>query len=400
MENNDFISKEFECRNSLVSDVKEIYPIVDFFKTIDDRIEIENENGKRVNAKSFVKISSINIKYGERFKLYIYGDERENHLKKIIDFLREMKLYTLEKIEELEKEKEAEDNRYIEKEILSLTPEDKKEMVKNNINEKIKIIKEKRDSLHLESLNLDNNILYIKGNDKTKILDVINNNICDVIKYLSSHYEIPIKESRTKNFISFLTSIVNGKDMKYFYIYMFFNNIKKYFTDQFDKLFIAKLIGIENLQEEYDTIIANNFVEESIKTLDYVLEDKRISADYSINIYMIDNTMDTALMGDNIIIANINSNAKIYRAINIVQTIGKIYDIKASIIDNIIDKIRSDYEPSNKVSADDIKNNIKEFKDYLQKEFESIYISEVTENHDDNSTIDYQNIIKFARRIL
>lgn len=396
----DFISKEFECRNSLVSDVKEIYPIVDFFKTIDDRIEIENENGKRVNAKSFVKISSINIKYGERFKLYIYGDERENHLKKIIDFLREMKLYTLEKIEELEKEKEAEDNRYIEKEILSLTPEDKKEMVKNNINEKIKIIKEKRDSLHLESLNLDNNILYIKGNDKTKILDVINNNICDVIKYLSSHYEIPIKESRTKNFISFLTSIVNGKDMKYFYIYMFFNNIKKYFTDQFDKLFIAKLIGIENLQEEYDTIIANNFVEESIKTLDYVLEDKRISADYSINIYMIDNTMDTALMGDNIIIANINSNAKIYRAINIVQTIGKIYDIKASIIDNIIDKIRSDYEPSNKVSADDIKNNIKEFKDYLQKEFESIYISEVTENHDDNSTIDYQNIIKFARRIL
>ncbi|MBW5395850.1 HPr family phosphocarrier protein, partial [Brachyspira hampsonii] len=134
MENNDFISKEFECRNDTLKDVKEIYPIVDYFKTIDDKIEIENQNGKRVNAKSFVRVSAVNIRYGDRFILYVYGDERENNIKNIEEFLCKNKFYTLEKIEELEKEKEklrkeeeAEHNRYIEKEILSLTPDDKKE---------------------------------------------------------------------------------------------------------------------------------------------------------------------------------------------------------------------------------------------------------------------------------
>ncbi|EKV55986.1 phosphotransferase system, phosphocarrier protein HPr [Brachyspira hampsonii 30446] len=396
MENNDFISKEFECRNDTLKDVKEIYPIVDYFKTIDDKIEIENQNGKRVNAKSFVRVSAVNIRYGDRFILYVYGDERENNIKNIEEFLCKNKFYTLEKIEELEKEKEklrkeeeAEHNRYIEKEILSLTPDDKKEIVKINIEEKIKLLKEKRDSLHLESLNSDNNILYIKDNDKTKIIDIINNNICDIIKHLSSHYEISIKESRKKNFISYLISVVKGKDMKFFDIYMFFNDIKKYLSDQFYKLFIEKIIGIEDLHEEYDTIVINNFVEESIKTLDYVIEDKRKSADYSINIYMMDNA------------ENINSNSNMYRIINIVQTIGKIYEIKESIIDNIIDRIRGDYEPSlyinNKSNIEEYSDNLKEFKDYLQKEFESIYVSVVSGKN--NSSIDYQNILKLARRI-
>ena len=386
----DFISKEFECRNSLASDNKIVNSIVDFFRTIDDKIEIENQDGKRVNAKSFIKMMGLDIKYGFRFKLYVYGNDKENNIKRIEDILERKEFYTLEKIEELEKEKEDEHNKYIEKEILSLTPEDKKEIVKNDIENKVRLLKEKRDSIHLESLNLDNNILYIKDNDKTKIVDVINNNIYDVIKYLSSHYEIPIKESRTKDFISYLISIVKGKDMKFFYIYMFFNDIKKYFSDQFDKLFIEKLIGIEDYDLEYDTVIINNFVEEAIKNLDYVLEDKRKSADYSINIYIMDN-----IMKDNILMANI------YRVINIVQTIGKIYEIKESIIDNIIDRIKFDYEPSinNKSNIEEYSDNIKEFKDLLQKEFKNIYTAKVLEKDASNLDIDYHNILRLARRI-
>lgn len=167
---------------------------------------------------------------------------------------------------------------------------------------------------------------------------------------------------------------------------MFFNDIKKYLTYQFDKLFIEKLIGIEDLHEEYDTVIINNFVEEAIKNLDYVLEDKRKSADYSINIYMMD---------------DINSNTNKYRVINIVQTIGKIYDIKNSVIDNIIDRIKSDYEPSinNKYNIDEYSDNIKEFKDLLQKEFENIYTAKVLEKDTSNLNIDYHNILRLARRI-
>lgn len=382
----DFISKEFECRNSLASDNKIVNSIVDFFRTINDKIEIENQDGKRVNAKSFIKMMGLDVKYRFRFKLYVYGDDKENNIKRIEDMLDKKEFYTLEKIQELEREKEDEHNKYIEKEILSLTPEDKKEIVKNDIENKVRLLKEKRDSIHLESLNLDNNILYIKDNDKTKIVDVINNNIYDVIKYLSSHYEIPIKESRTKDFISYLISVIKGKDMKFFYIYMFFNDIKKYLTYQFDKLFIEKLIGIEDLHEEYDTVIINNFVEEAIKNLDYVLEDKRKSADYSINIYMMD---------------DINSNNNKYRVINIVQTIGKIYEIKNSVIDNIIDRIKSDYEPSinNKYNIDEYSDNIKEFKDLLQKEFENIYTAKVLEKDASNLDIDYHNILRLARMI-
>ncbi|PPS21984.1 hypothetical protein DJ52_07625, partial [Brachyspira murdochii] len=145
-------------------------------------------------------------------------------------------------------------------------------------------------------------------------------------------------------------------------------------------------IGIEDLHEEYDTVIINNFVEEAIKPLDYVLEDKRKSADYSINIYMMD---------------DINSNSNKYRVINIVQTIGKIYEIKGSIVDNIIDRIKSDYEPSinNKYNIDEYSDNIKEFKDLLQKEFENIYTSKVLEKDISNLNIDYHNILILARRL-
>ena len=100
-------------------------------------------------------------------------------------------------------------------------------------------------------------------------------------------------------------------------------------------------------------------------------------------------------MKDNILMANI------YRVINIVQTIGKIYEIKESIIDNIIDRIKFDYEPSinNKSNIEEYSDNIKEFKDLLQKEFENIYTAKVLEKDASNLNIDYHNILRLARRI-
>ena len=226
----DFISKEFECRNRIDSDNKVINSIVDFLRTIDDKIEIENKNGKRVNAKSFIKMMGLDIKYGYRFTLYVYGNDKENNLKRIEELLRKKEFYTLEKIDELEKEEKSEEVKLLEEEILHLTPNDKKESVKNDIENKANILKEKRDSIHLEPLNLDSNIIYIKNNDdKKEIFDIINNNIADSIKKLSSHYEVPINEDDLQNFLYKLIDIIKEKDMKYFYIYTFSNNVKNIF---------------------------------------------------------------------------------------------------------------------------------------------------------------------------
>ncbi|MCZ9885911.1 HPr family phosphocarrier protein [Brachyspira hyodysenteriae] len=389
MENNDFISKEFECRNSIVSDNKTVNSIVDFFRTIEDKIEIENKNGKRVNAKSFIKMMGLDIKYGYKFTLYVYGADRENNLKRIEEVLEKKEFYTLEKIEELEKEQESEGNKYIEEEILFLTPNDKKDIIKEDIENKIKILKEKRDSLHLPSLNLDNNIIYVKNDDKTEIVDVINNNISDVIRKLSSHYEVNINENDLSNFLYKLIDIVKDREMKYFYIHLFFNNVKKYFYNQFDLLFIKKIIGIEPLNVQYDIETNKNFIDESIKTLDFILEDKRKSSDYSINIYMISNTSNFSL--------------DLYRTINIVQNIGKIYEIEEKIIDNIAYKIKDNFEHKNKINTshnnEEYWETIREFKEYLQNKFETIYINKVLEKDSEDSVIDYQHINIMVRRL-
>ncbi|ACN83428.1 HPr family phosphocarrier protein [Brachyspira hyodysenteriae] len=389
MENNDFISKEFECRNSIVSDNKTVNSIVDFFRTIEDKIEIENKNGKRVNAKSFIKMMGLDIKYGYKFTLYVYGADRENNLKRIEEVLEKKEFYTLEKIEELEKEQESEGNKYIEEEILFLTPNDKKDIIKEDIENKIKILKEKRDSLHLPSLNLDNNIIYVKNDDKTEIVDVINNNISDVIRKLSSHYEVNINENDLSNFLYKLIDIVKDREMKYFYIHLFFNNVKKYFYNQFDSLFIKKIIGIEPLNVQYDIETNRNFIDESIKTLDFILEDKRKSSDYSINIYMISNTSNFSL--------------DLYRTINIVQNIGKIYEIEEKIIDNIAYKIKDNFEHKNKINTshnnEEYWETIREFKEYLQNKFETIYINKVLEKDSEDSVIDYQHINIMVRRL-
>ncbi|WPC38552.1 HPr family phosphocarrier protein [Brachyspira hyodysenteriae] len=389
MENNDFISKKFECRNSIVSDNKTVNSIVDFFRTIEDKIEIENKNGKRVNAKSFIKMMGLDIKYGYKFTLYVYGADRENNLKRIEEVLEKKEFYTLEKIEELEKEQESEGNKYIEEEILFLTPNDKKDIIKEDIENKIKILKEKRDSLHLPSLNLDNNIIYVKNDDKTEIVDVINNNISDVIRKLSSHYEVNINENDLSNFLYKLIDIVKDREMKYFYIHLFFNNVKKYFYNQFDSLFIKKIIGIEPLNVQYDIETNRNFIDESIKTLDFILEDKRKSSDYSINIYMISNTSNFSL--------------DLYRTINIVQNIGKIYEIEEKIIDNIAYKIKDNFEHKNKINTshnnEEYWETIREFKEYLQNKFETIYINKVLEKDSEDSVIDYQHINIMVRRL-
>ena len=385
----EFISKEFECRNRSASDNKVTNSIVDFLRTIDDKIEIENKNGKRVNAKSFVKMMGLGLEYGYKFTLYVYGNDREHNLKRIEEVLEKKEFYSLEKIEELEKKELLEENKLLEEEILHLTPEDKKEAVKNDIENKIKLLKEKRDTIHLEPLNLDSNIIYIKNNDKTAIIDVINNNICNAVKKLSSHYEIPINENDLENFLSQLINIVKEKEMKYFYIYLFSSNVKKYFYTQFDTIFIKKIAGAECLHNtDYNIEINTGFVEEAIKTLDFVLDDKRKSADYSIDIYMIGNIP--------------NFTMDIFRIINIVQNIGKIYEISSNITDNIIERIRLIYD--DKKQAHDFSHdeeyldNIKAFKDYFQKEFEELYISNILENDDKKLNIDYKYINRIIRR--
>ena len=389
MENNDFISKEFECRNSIVTDNKTVNSIVDFFRTIEDKIEIENKNGKRVNAKSFIKMMGLDIKYGYRFTLYVYGADRENNLKRIEEILEKKEFYTLEKIEELEKEQESEGNKFIEEEILFLTPDDKKNIIKEDIENKIKILKEKRDSLHLPSLNLNNNIIYVKNDNKTEIFDVINNDIYNVIKNLSAHYEININENDLNFFLSELIEAVKVREMKYFYIYTFFSNVKKYFYNQFDSLFIKKMIGIEDLKVEYSLESNKTFVDESIKTLEFILDDKRKSSDYSVNIYMISNAS--------------NLNMDLYRTINIVQNIGKIYEIGENIIDNIAYKIKENFEYKNKINTshnnEEYFDAIREFKEYLQEKFEAIYINKVLENDSEDSAIDYQHINLIIRRL-
>ena len=389
MENNDFISKEFECRNTIIEDKKIVNSIVDFLRTIDDKIELENQNGKRINAKSFIKMMGLDIKYGYKFTLYVYGDDRENNLKRIEDLLEKKEFYTLDRINELNKEIEAEDNKFIEEEILFFTPKDKKDTIKEDIENKIKILKEKRDSLHLPSLNFDNHILYIKDDDKTEIFNVINNDVSDVIKKLSSHYEIPINENDSSNFLSKLIDAFKDKEIKYFYIYLFFNNLNKYFYTQFDSLFIKKMVGAESLKVEYDIEESKSFIDDSIKTLDFILEDKRKSSDYSIDIYMVSNAS--------------NFTMDVFRIINIAQNIGKIYEIGDSIIDNIEYRIKENYDHKDKINTshnnEEYFEAIREFKEYLQKKFESIYIDKILDKHSEDSNIDYQHINMLIRRL-
>ncbi|HJH55637.1 MAG TPA: HPr family phosphocarrier protein, partial [Brachyspira hyodysenteriae] len=89
--------------------------------------------------------------------------------------------------------------------------------------------------------------------------------------------------------------------------------------------------------------------------------------------------------------------------INIVQNIGKIYEIEEKIIDNIAYKIKDNFEHKNKINTshnnEEYWETIREFKEYLQNKFETIYINKVLEKDSEDSVIDYQHINIMVRRL-
>ena len=66
--NKDFISKKFVVKNLLFysSGVQE-YEIGRFIKNLDGKVEMENKDGKRVNANSIFKIVRLGIRHKDKF---------------------------------------------------------------------------------------------------------------------------------------------------------------------------------------------------------------------------------------------------------------------------------------------------------------------------------------------
>ncbi|WP_295156140.1 HPr family phosphocarrier protein [uncultured Brachyspira sp.] len=55
------------------------------------KVEVENENGKRVNASSLLKVLSLGVKKGSVLTVYCDGDNEEENLKKIEEFIANLK---------------------------------------------------------------------------------------------------------------------------------------------------------------------------------------------------------------------------------------------------------------------------------------------------------------------
>ncbi len=65
---------------------------VTFIKSLTGcKIEIENEGGKRVNASSLLKVLSLGVKKGSVLTVYCDGDNEEENLKKIEEFIANLK---------------------------------------------------------------------------------------------------------------------------------------------------------------------------------------------------------------------------------------------------------------------------------------------------------------------
>ncbi|WP_300754797.1 HPr family phosphocarrier protein [uncultured Brachyspira sp.] len=65
---------------------------VTFIKTLQNcKIEIENEAGKRVNASSLLKVLSLGVKKDSVLTIYCDGENEQENLKKIEDFLANLK---------------------------------------------------------------------------------------------------------------------------------------------------------------------------------------------------------------------------------------------------------------------------------------------------------------------
>lgn len=65
---------------------------VTFIKSLTGcKIEIENEAGKRVNASSLLKVLSLGVKKDSVLTIYCDGDNEEENLKKVEEFIANLK---------------------------------------------------------------------------------------------------------------------------------------------------------------------------------------------------------------------------------------------------------------------------------------------------------------------
>lgn len=65
---------------------------VTFIKTLTGcKVEVENEAGKRVNGSSLLKVLSLGVKKGSVLTIYCDGENEEESLKKIEEFLANLK---------------------------------------------------------------------------------------------------------------------------------------------------------------------------------------------------------------------------------------------------------------------------------------------------------------------
>ena len=112
--NEDFISKKFVVKNLLFysSGVQE-YEIGRFIKNLDGKVEMENKDGKRVNANSIFKIVRLGIRHKDKFTIYCYGENKEKNLKEIEEFFKGIEVYPIEEIKENENNKENKINNVV-----------------------------------------------------------------------------------------------------------------------------------------------------------------------------------------------------------------------------------------------------------------------------------------------
>ncbi|MDR3259884.1 MAG: HPr family phosphocarrier protein [Fusobacteriaceae bacterium] len=64
---------------------------VSISKTFSSKIEVENEDGQRVNGKSLLKLMSLGIKKGMNVTLYIDGSDENEASEKLVELLKNLK---------------------------------------------------------------------------------------------------------------------------------------------------------------------------------------------------------------------------------------------------------------------------------------------------------------------
>ncbi|WP_051436873.1 HPr family phosphocarrier protein [Brachyspira alvinipulli] len=375
MIDNDFLSKEFIYKKN----PSVINSIVDFIKNnIEDKIEIgDSTSDKRANAKSLLKVMALLSKNNGNITIYCYGDKKEYNLNIIENFLYENEFCSLD--EEIIKHKKIYDyDKELEKEILSLTPNTKKE----NIQNKITLLKRKRETKHTEYTD-SKNILYIKNNNKTEIFNFIDSDILQMIKNIALFYEITIDNNYVENIKNYIINTLKLEDIKYFYKDIFFNSIQKYFINNFDKAYIKKIMDEEYIKDtEYDVECINKIIKDSIKTFEYILKNKREISFNIPDIYL-----------KNLNYSNIKSNI-----ISIVTNLFIIYEIEYKLINEDLISFASkitQFIGENLLSGMGSSSNIliENIVNYFQKQFEYAYISSII--GEDSSVIEYDfNYIK------